>query len=116
MSMKGHPYAYGGTGTGAFDCSGLMYWVWLKNLGFAIPRTAADQSKVGSPVARNDLQPGDLIFFADSSGYVGHVGMYIGNGLMIHAANPGSGVKIDSLTQRYFAQTYAGARRYSVPA
>jgi cell wall-associated NlpC family hydrolase len=90
-----------------------MYWIWLKHFGFQIPRVANDQSKVGAPVQRNDLQPGDLVFFADSSGYVTHVGMYIGNNMFLHAANPGAGVRIDSLSAGYFAQTYAGARRYS---
>jgi cell wall-associated NlpC family hydrolase len=112
-TMLGHPYVWGGTEPGGFDCSGLMYWIWLKHFGFQIPRVANDQSKVGAPVQRNDLQPGDLVFFADSSGYVTHVGMYIGNNMFLHAANPGAGVRIDSLSMGYFAQTYAGARRYS---
>lgn len=112
-SKLGRSYVYGAAGPNAFDCSGLMYWIWDKTLGFQIPRVANDQSKVGTPVQRNDLQPGDLVFFADSSGYVTHVGMYVGNDLFIHAANPGSGVRIDSLNENYFAQTYAGARRYS---
>ncbi len=113
-SMLGHRYVWGGTSPGGFDCSGLMYWTWFKHLGLKIPRVANDQSKVGYPVQRNDLQPGDLAFFADSSGYVTHVGMYIGGGRFVHAANPGSGVRIDSLLSGYFAQTYAGARRYSL--
>jgi cell wall-associated NlpC family hydrolase len=113
-SMLGHPYAWGGTSPGGFDCSGLMYWIWFRHLGLKIPRVANDQSKVGYPVQRNDLQPGDLVFFADSSGYVTHVGMFIGGGRFLHAANPGSGVRIDSLLLGYFAQTYAGARRYSL--
>jgi cell wall-associated NlpC family hydrolase len=113
-SMLGHPYAWGGTSPGGFDCSGLMYWLWFKRLGLKIPRVANDQSKVGYPVQRNDLQAADLVFFADSSGYVTHVGMYIGAGRFLHAANPGSGVRVDSLLSGYFAQTYAGARRYSL--
>lgn len=113
LSMKGHPYVYGGTSPGGFDCSGLMYWVWFKNLGFKIPRTAEDQSQVGYPVQRNDLQPGDLVFFSDSSGYVFHVGMYIGDDEFIAAANPALGVRIDSLTEPFYAESYAGARRFS---
>jgi len=112
-SMLHHRYVYGGVTPSGFDCSGLMYWIFHTNFGFAIPRDANSQSKVGTPVERNDLQPGDLVFFADSSGYVSHVGMYIGNELFINAANPGAGVRIDSLTEHYFAQTYAGARRFS---
>ncbi len=112
-SMLHHRYVYGGDTPSGFDCSGLMYWIWHTNLGFSIPRDADSQSKVGAPVQRNDLQPGDLVFFADSSGYVTHVGMYIGNEAFINAANPGSGVRINSLTESYFSLTYAGARRFS---
>jgi cell wall-associated NlpC family hydrolase len=112
-AMLHHRYVYGGANPSGFDCSGLMYWIFHTNFGFSIPRDANSQSKVGIPVQRNDLQPGDLVFFADSSGYVTHVGMYIGNEQFINAANPGAGVKIDSLTENYFAHTYAGARRFS---
>jgi cell wall-associated NlpC family hydrolase len=112
-SMLHHRYVYGGDTPTGFDCSGLMYWIWHTNLGFSVPRDANSQSKVGAPVQRNDLQLGDLLFFADSSGYVTHVGMYIGSGLFLHAANPGLGVRIDSLTEHYYVQTYAGARRFS---
>jgi cell wall-associated NlpC family hydrolase len=112
-SMLHHRYVFGGDSPSGFDCSGLTYWIWHTNLGFSIPRDANSQSKVGVPVQRNDLQPGDLVFFADSSGYVTHVGLYIGSGLFLHAANPGLGVRIDSLTERYYVHTYAGARRFS---
>ena len=112
-SMLHHRYVYGGANPSGFDCSGLMYWIFHTNFAFSIPRDANSQSKVGTPVQRNDLQPGDLVFFADSSGYVTHVGMYIGNEQFINAANPGAGVRIDSLTENYFAHTYAGARRFS---
>lgn|GEM_PF-561503 len=122
LSMLHHPYVYGGRTPGGFDCSGLMYWVW-NHAGFwrttphaAFPRDAASQSRVGYPVQRNDLQPGDEVFFADRSGYVFHVGMYIGNGLFVHAANPAQGVRVDSLIVGYYARSYAGARRYSLPS
>ncbi len=113
-SMLHHPYVFGGATPGGFDCSGLMYWIWQTNLGVSIPRDASSQSKVGYAVQRNDLQPGDLVFFSDSSGYVNHDGIYIGNNAFLAAANPGLGVRIDSLTAGYYAATYAGARRYSL--
>ena len=98
-----------------------MYWVWnhsvfwTRTVHGAFPRDAASQSRVGYPVQRNDLQPGDEVFFADRSGYVFHVGMYIGTGLFVHAANPAQGVRVDSLIVGYYARSYAGARRYSLP-
>jgi len=115
MLAEHKPYVYGAdTPSAGFDCSGLMYWIWHTNFGFSIPRDANSQSKVGYPVQRNDLQPGDLVFFADSSGYVTHVGIYIGNNKFLAAANPALGIRIDSLTESYYAQTYAGARRFSL--
>ncbi len=81
-------------------------------VGIHLPRVAADQFEVGVPVARSDLRPGDAVFFADPNGYVHHVGLYIGNGEFINAPRTGEDVKIDSLSEPYFAQQYAGARRF----
>jgi cell wall-associated NlpC family hydrolase len=74
---------------------------------------AADQAQVGIGIARQDLQPGDVVFFADASGYVHHDGIYVGNGMFVHAPHTGAVVRVQSLdTPRYAAQ-YAGARRYA---
>ena len=72
-------------------------------------RVAADQANQGSYVSKSHLKPGDLVFFG--IGYISHVGIYIGNGNFIHAANPSSGVKISSLSDSYYAARYATARR-----
>ena len=86
----GLPYVWGATGPYAFDCSGLMQWAF-RQLGIDLPRTAADQSQVGKPVALRDLRPGDMVFYYTP---VSHVGMYLGNGMILHASEPGRPVKI----------------------
>ncbi|GAA4541825.1 C40 family peptidase [Pseudonocardia xishanensis] len=103
MAQIGKPYRYGATGPSAFDCSGLTSFAF-KNAGVSIPRTSRAQSTVGTPVSRADLQPGDLVFFYKP---VSHVGIYIGNGQVVHASTSGQPVKIGSVDKMPFS----GARR-----
>lgn len=106
----GTQYVYGGTSPDGFDCSGLMQYVAKEN-GINISRVAADQYKNGTAVDKNNLQPGDLVFFVGSQGSTtnpGHVGMYIGNGQYIQAPKTGDVVKISNLSAR---KDYVGARR-----
>lgn len=107
----GVPYVYGGTSPSGFDCSGLMQYVY-RSLGYNINRVAADQMKNGIPVSREDLQPGDLIGFYSSpgGGYVSHIGMYVGDGMMIHAPHTGDVVRYASI-DGHFGARFAGARR-----
>jgi cell wall-associated NlpC family hydrolase len=112
LGQIGVPYRWGGSGPGGFDCSGLVYWAY-RQLGITLPRVAEDQARVGVPVAPGDLQPGDVVFFADSSGYVHHEGLYIGGGRMVHAPQSGEAVRIERIDVGYYARQYAGARRYS---
>jgi hypothetical protein len=116
MRYLGVPYQWGGARpkTG-FDCSGLVQFVFAQ-LGVALPHYAAGQfvSADGVWVAPNRLQPGDLVFFAGSDGTrqaPGHVGIYVGDGYLIDAPHTGSFVRVDSLDDGWFANTYAGARR-----
>lgn len=107
----GKKYVWGATGPNTFDCSGLTQYCH-KQLGITIPRTSLLQSRSGKLVSKSNLQLGDLIFWKTTSAPVGHVGMYIGNGQFIHAPNSRSVVKIDNLSNSYYANKYVNARRY----
>ena len=112
----GCPYVYGASGPNAFDCSGFTSYVY-RQVGISIPHGATSQYRGGTPVSREDVQPGDLVFIADPAycaGYpISHVGIYIGNGQFIHASsNRGEGVTISNIFTGHYGTYYAGARRY----
>jgi cell wall-associated NlpC family hydrolase len=98
MSKIGSPYRYGATGPNAFDCSGLVSWAF-KKAGVSLPRTSRAMSKVGTPVSRDELLPGDLVFFYKP---VSHVGIYIGNNKIVHASTRKSPVKISDMSRMKF--------------
>lgn len=109
----GCPYVYGAAGDQSFDCSGFTMYVY-KNFGYSLCHSATAQSKMGEYVAKEDLQPGDLVFFLDyeTMDGIGHCGIYIGDGNFIHASS-GSGycVKISTLLSGSYYNRYATARR-----
>lgn len=110
LSLVGTRYRYGGTSPrNGVDCSGLMKIIYKKE-GIALPHSARQQFKIGKPVNSGKLSPGDLVFF-NTRGSVSHVGMYIGNGKFLHAANRKRGVRVDSLGSAYYNKRYIGARR-----
>ena len=108
----GVPYVWGGTSPNGFDCSGLVQYVYAQ-LGFKLARVADDQMKEGIPVSRDQLMPGDIIGFSSSGlgGYASHIGIYVGDGMMIHAPHTGDVVKYTSINSDYYASRFAGARR-----
>ncbi len=109
----GSPYRWGGTSARrGFDCSGLAMTVYRLN-GYELPRSAAAQHGAGTPVARRDVRPGDLVFFATGrTGRVSHVGIYTGGGNFIHAPGRGKTIRTAALDNSYFRPRYKGARRY----
>ncbi len=98
------------SGPNSFDCSGFTSYVF-KLHGISLSRTAQGQYSNGTAVARSNLQAGDLVMFGLSASGINHVGIYIGGGQIVHAANPSRGVTIDSITSGYYNNKYVGARR-----
>jgi cell wall-associated NlpC family hydrolase len=103
LAQVGDAYVYGAAGPSAFDCSGLMMMAWGQ-AGVGLPHSSSAQMGSGTPVSQSALQPGDLVFYYSP---VSHVGMYIGNGMMINAPNFGEDVKVEPV----FWNSFVGAVR-----
>ena len=110
FALIGTRYQRGAMGMGAFDCSGFTSYLY-DQMGIKLNRTSRAQYTQGEAVDNSNLQTGDLVFFSDSVDPIGHVGMYIGNGQFVHAANSRSGVIITDLTTGYYATRGYEARR-----
>jgi cell wall-associated NlpC family hydrolase len=106
MQYLGVPYVWGGASPSGFDCSGFIMYVYAQ-VGISLPHHAASQYSMGSPVSRDALEAGDLVFFNG----LGHAGIYIGGGQFIHAPHTGDVVKISSLSDSWYASTWVGGRR-----
>jgi cell wall-associated NlpC family hydrolase len=105
----GAPYRSGGTTTNGVDCSGLTFSVF-RRIGVRLPRTSDEQARAGTHIDRDNLRPGDLVFFGKGSN-VTHVGIYNEDGEFIHASTRARSVRYDSLETKYFHDRYIGARR-----
>jgi len=111
MQYLGTPYVWAGTSPSGFDCSGLVYYVF-KECGYSTNRTAATLYSNGEYVEKENLQVGDIICFTSTNySYIGHVGIYIGDGQFIHASSGSGEVVINDLSTTYYANHYYGARR-----
>lgn len=110
-ALIGSPYRYGGHDPSGFDCSGLVWYVF-QSLGVDLPRSSRQQRQGLAPISRDELQPGDLVFF---SAPVDHVGIYLGAGDFVHAPRQGKSVSIAHLDAPYFQLGFAGAARVIAP-
>jgi peptidoglycan DL-endopeptidase CwlO len=103
LSKRGSPYVWGAAGPSTFDCSGLTMWAYAQ-VGITLPHFTGSQWNVGIHISRSQLRPGDLVFFFSD---LHHMGMYLGNGMMVHAPHTGDVVRIAPIT----GDPYAGAVR-----
>ena len=112
LGLIGVNYRRGGnTPDTGFDCSGMVRYVFQNALGLDLPRRAVEISRFGAKIDRNDLKPGDLVFYNTLRSTFSHVGIYLGGNRFIHAPSRGSTVRIDDMTQSYWAARFSGARR-----
>lgn len=110
LSLLDTRYAWGGRGPATgFDCSGLVSHVYREAAGLPVKGTSADLGQTSRPIDRTRLQPGDLVFFNTLGARHSHVGIYVGDGRFVHASNPRTGVRVDQLSNRYYAQRFEGA-------
>ncbi|WP_063975119.1 C40 family peptidase [Domibacillus aminovorans] len=109
--FMGVPYVFGGTTPNGFDCSGFTQYIYKHAAGVSLPRTTDQQYKVGTSVAKSDLQPGDLVFFANTYRQgISHVGVYAGGNMVLNATSS-DGIALVSLNNSYWGPKYAGAKR-----
>lgn len=112
MGFLGVPYRRGGTDASVgFDCSGFVRSMFENSVGLILPRRARDQAAVTEKIDKQDLQPGDLVFFNTMRQTFSHVGIYIGDNKFIHSPKPGQQVRVDDMRQAYWEHRFTGARR-----
>jgi hypothetical protein len=112
MGFIGVPYQRGGsTVDSGFDCSGFVRSVFQQSIGLLLPRKAEEQASATRQIEKNELKPGDLVFFNTMRRAFSHVGIYVGGGKFIHSPRPGGEVRVDNMGQSYWQQRFDGARR-----
>jgi cell wall-associated NlpC family hydrolase len=112
LNYLGIRYRYGGSSPAqGFDCSGLVAYAAEHSMGLKLPRNAAEIQEVGTPIARNDLQVGDLVFFNTMGRRYSHVGIYLGDDRFVHSPSAGGVVRVERMDMAYWVKRYNGARR-----
>lgn len=116
MGFLGVPYKRGGnTVETGFDCSGFVRAIYEQSVGLLLPRRAEQQAAATQSIDKNDLQPGDLVFFNTLKRAFSHVGIYVGDGKFIHSPKPGAEVRVESMGMSYWQRRFDGARRVATP-
>ena len=115
MGLLGVPYKRGGISEEkGFDCSGFVRHMFEKSVGLVLPHRASDQAAVTEKIDKQDLKPGDLVFFNTMRQTFSHVGIYVGDNKFIHSPRPGKQVRVEDMRDAYWDRRFTGARR--VPA
>lgn len=116
MEFLGVPYRRGGSSAATgFDCSGFVRTVYESTLGTVLPRRAAEQAQSTQVIAKEELRPGDLVFFNTMRRAFSHVGIYIGDGKFIHSPRAGGKVRVEDMRDSYWTKRFNGARRVAEP-
>ena len=114
MGFVGVPYRRGGTNASTgFDCSGFVRSMFEQTVGKVLPRRASEQAAATEKIDKQDLKPGDLVFFNTMRQTFSHVGIYVGDNKFIHSPKPGQQVRVDDMRQAYWDRRFTGARRVS---
>jgi cell wall-associated NlpC family hydrolase len=112
MGFLGVPYLRGGSSAErGFDCSGFVRSMYEQTVGLVLPRRASEQAAATTLIDRQELKPGDLVFFNTMRRAFSHVGIYVGDGKFIHAPKPGATVRVESMREAYWERRFDGARR-----
>lgn len=114
LSFRGAPYRNGGSDPSGFDCSGFVQYVFGR-LGVALPREVQDQYRIGREIDRDEVKPGDLLFFETVSRGASHVGMAVGGDEFVHAPSSRGVVRVERFSASYWARRFVGARRMAEP-